>query len=126
MPSTVRANARSIVHRGSNDPHLVYPDVCKTPPPPKGAPVPYPNLGLSSDTTAGAITVSVEGNMPMVKSALYSKTSGDEAGVLGGVVSKTLKAEAEFMLYSFDVKFEGRNVCRVGDPMFHNHKNTAG
>ena len=26
------------------------------------------------------------------------------------------------MMYSFDVKFEGKNVCRLGDPLFHNKK----
>jgi hypothetical protein len=28
--------------------------------------------------------------------------------------------------YSFDVKFEGRGVCRVGDSLLHNNQNTAG
>ena len=57
MPSTVSANARTVVHKGSGDPHLVFPDVCKTPPIP--LPIPYPNLGVSADTTLGAITVTV-------------------------------------------------------------------
>jgi hypothetical protein len=34
--------------------------------------------------------------------------------------------ECEFMMYSFDVKFEGKNVCRLGDPLFHNRKNIMG
>ncbi len=25
-----------------------------------------------------------------------------------------------------DVKFEGKNVCRLGDPLFHNKKNIMG
>jgi len=41
-------------------------------------------------------------------------------------VSGVFKGECEFMLYSFDVKFEGKNVCRLGDPMFHNKKNIMG
>lgn len=124
MPSTVSANARTVVHKGSGDQHLVFPDVCKTPPIP--LPIPYPNLGVSADTTLGAITVTVEGQMPMVKSAKYPKTSCDEAGVDNGVVGGAVMGEAEFMLYSFDVTFEGQNVCRVGDPMFHNKKNAVG
>lgn len=124
MPSTVSANARTVVHKGSGDPHLVFPDVCLTPPIP--LPIPYPNLGLSADTSGGPVTVTVEGQMPMVKAAKYVKTSGDEAGSGGGVLSGTKLGEAEFLLYSFDIKLEGRNVCRVGDPMFHNNKNTAG
>ncbi len=62
----------------------------------------------------------------MVKEALYSKSSGDEAGVRKGVASGTQKDVCEFMMYSFDVKFEGRNVCRLADPLFHNKKNILG
>jgi hypothetical protein len=29
-------------------------------------------------------------------------------------------------MYSFDVKFEGKNVCRLGDPLWHNKKNILG
>jgi hypothetical protein len=64
--------------------------------------------------------------MPMVKGAKYMKSSGDEAGVAGGVVSGVNMSECEFMMYSFDVKFEGNNVCRMGDPLFHNKKNIMG
>ena len=30
------------------------------------------------------------------------------------------------LVASFDVKFEGKNVCRLGDPLFHNRKNIMG
>jgi hypothetical protein len=65
--------------------------------------------------------------MPMVKGAIYTVSSGDEAGTAGGgVVSGKTKGECEFMMYSFDVKFEGKNVCRLADPLFHNKKNIMG
>jgi len=124
MPSTVHANSRSVVHKGSKDVHLVTPDVCLTPPIP--LPIPYPNIGLSADTTNGATSVLVEGQMPMVQSAFYPKTSGDEAGVKGGVISGTVMGKAEVLLCSFDVLIEGQGVFRVGDPMFHNNKNAVG
>jgi len=54
------------------------------------------------------------------------ETSGDEAGSAGGVLSGVVGGEAEFSMYSFDVKFEGRNVCRLGDPLLHNKKNAVG
>ncbi|HSP78552.1 MAG TPA: PAAR-like domain-containing protein [Myxococcaceae bacterium] len=38
-------------------------------------------------------------------------------------VCKT-KGKAEFVNFSFDVKFEGRNVARAFDLMLHNDKNT--
>jgi hypothetical protein len=52
--------------------------------------------------------------------------AGDEAGVQKGVVSSKTKGECEFMMYSFDVKFEGKNACRMGDPLYHNKKNIMG
>ena len=105
---------------------IVFPDVCKTPTPGGPIPIPYPNVGKSADTSSGPSTVKTDGEMPMVKTAKYSMTSGDEAGSVGGVISSSFKGEAEFMMFSFDVKFEGNNVCRLGDPMFHNKKNIMG
>jgi hypothetical protein len=43
-----------------------------------------------------------------------------------GVMSNMVKGECEYLLYSFDVKFEGKNVCRMGDMLWHNKKNICG
>jgi hypothetical protein len=51
-------------------------------------------------------------------------STGDEAGSLLGVASNKIKGKAEFVNYSFDVKFEGKGVARALDPMLHNDKNT--
>jgi hypothetical protein len=126
MPCTVFANGRGIAHKGSGGLSTVFPDVCKTPTPGGPIPIPYPNIGKSADTSLGPTTVTTDGQMPMVKGAKYSMTTGDEAGSVGGVISNTVKGPAEFLMYSFDVKFEGKNVCRLGDPMFHNNKNIVG
>jgi hypothetical protein len=126
MSQTTFTNSRGIAHKGSGGMSTVFPDVCKTPTPGGPVPIPYPNIGKSSDTTAGPSTVTTDGVMPMVKGAQYAVTSGDEAGSVLGVTSNSVKGPAEFMMYSFDVKFEGNNVCRLGDPMFHNKKNIMG
>jgi hypothetical protein len=105
---------------------MVFPDICKTPSPAGPIPIPYPNIGKSADTTGGPTTVTVDGQMPMVKGSKYVMSAGDEAGSAGGVASGVIKGECEFMMYSFDVKFEGKNVCRLGDPLFHNKKNIMG
>jgi hypothetical protein len=81
---------------------------------------------MSSNTVGGPTSVKVDGQMPMVKGSKYAMTTGDEPGTAGGVISSVFKGEAEFMLYSFDVKFEGKNVCRMADPLFHNKKNIMG
>jgi len=128
MPQTTFVNMRGIAHKGSGGMSIVFPDVCKTPAPPSPSPIPipYPNIGQSSDTTQGPTTVKTDGQMPMVKGAVYMKSSGDEPGVAGGIISSVNMNVCEFMLYSFDVKFEGKNVCRMGDPLFHNKKNIMG
>lgn len=127
MGQTTFVNSRGIAHKGSGGMSIAFPDVCKTPAPPAGPiPIPYPNIAKSSDTTGGPTKVTTDGEMPMVKGAKYSRSSGDEAGSAGGVVSSVNMNEAEFMMYSFDVKLEGKNVCRMGDPLFHNKKNIVG
>lgn len=125
MGQTTFCNKRGIAHKGSNGMSFAFPDVCKTPAPPSPSPIPipYPNVGQSSDTIAGPTTVKTDGSMPMVKGAKYMKSSGDEPGTLGGILSNVFKQECEFLLYSFDVKFEGNNVCRMGDQLWHNKKN---
>jgi hypothetical protein len=62
----------------------------------------------------------------MTKDAKYMVSSGDEAGSATGVISNKVKGPCEYMMYSFDVKFEGKNVCRLADPLFHNDKNGMG
>ena len=126
MAQTTFSNTRGIAHKGSGGKSIVFPDVCKTPVGPAIVPIPYPNLGQSSDTSKGPKTVKTNGQMPMVKGAEYSTSTGDEAGTVKGIASSTNKGVCEFMMYSFDVKFEGRNVCRLGDPLFHNKKNIVG
>ncbi|MFK8017517.1 MAG: DUF4150 domain-containing protein [Gammaproteobacteria bacterium] len=126
MGQTTFANCRGIVHKGSGGMSIAFPDVCKTPSPAGPIPIPYPNIGKASDTSGGPTSVKTDGKMPMVKGAKYTRSMGDEAGTAGGVISSCNMGECEFMMYSFDVKFEGKNVCRMGDPLFHNKKNIMG
>ncbi len=126
MGSKTYANGRGIAHKKSNGMSIAFPDVCKTPTPAGPIPIPYPNIGMSSDTDKGPKKVKTDGAMPMTKGAKYKMSSGDEPGSVGGIISSKIKGECEFLLYSFDVKFEGKNVCRMGDPLFHNKKNIVG
>ena len=126
MPGTVFANMRGIAHAGSGGMSPVFPDVCKTPTPAGPIPIPYPNIGKAADTSSGPPNVETDGSMPMTKGAKYMMSAGDEAGAAGGVMSSKIKGPCEYMLYSFDVKFEGKNVCRLGDSLFHNDKNGMG
>jgi hypothetical protein len=63
--------------------------------------------------------------MASLKGSEFSKSTGDEPGVAGGVKSSTNMKEAKWLSYSFDVMIEGRNVCRLTDKMTCNHGNTV-
>ncbi|HEX3846097.1 MAG TPA: DUF4150 domain-containing protein [Steroidobacteraceae bacterium] len=126
MPGKVYANKRGVAHGGSGGMSTIFPDVCKTPTPGGPVPIPYPNIGKSADTSSGPTTVTTDGQMPMTKDAKYMISTGDEAGSAMGVMSNKIKGTCEYMLYSMDVKFEGKNVCRLGDQLFHNDKNGMG
>jgi uncharacterized protein DUF4150 len=122
MGVTVIVNERTVVHPDSGGMAIAGPpDVCKTPTPGGPVPIPYPNVALSIDTAEGSKTVTCDGNSIMLKGSVFSKSTGDEAGTAGGgVVSGVIKGKATFSNYSFDVKFEGRNVPRLADPMLNN------
>ena len=127
MSQSTFANGRGIAHKGSGGLSLAFPDVCKTPVALVVVPIPYPNIGKAADTSGGPATVTVDGKMPMVQGATYATSTGDEAGTAGGgIISNRTKGPSEFILVSFDVRFEGKGVARLGDPLFHNGKNAAG
>jgi hypothetical protein len=125
MGNTVGVNKMSVVTQDSNGTSVAFPDVCKTPSPAGPVPIPYPNIARSADTAKGSKTVTVQGKPPCVKDSNFSTSTGDEAGTTGGgVASSKTKGKAEFVNYSFDVKFDGKNVARAMDLMLHNDKNT--
>ncbi|HLP43521.1 MAG TPA: DUF4150 domain-containing protein [Fibrobacteria bacterium] len=125
MSVSVTANKLSIVHKGSNGISSAFPDVCKTPAPPAPPiPIPYPNIAKSSDLSGGSKKVKADGQSIALKDANFMMSTGDEAGSLMGVASNKIKGKAEFVNASFDVKIEGKGVCRQFELMLHNDKNT--
>jgi len=124
MGVTVGVNGRSVVHKSSGGVTICFPDICKTPVGPAIVPIPYPNIAKSGDTAKGTKTIKCDGNPVCVKTSNFSTSTGDEPGVAKGVASSKIKGIAEFVGYSFDTKFEGKNVPRAFDLMLHNNKNT--
>lgn len=129
MPVTVKVNgaSNSLVHKGSNGISIAtIPDVCKTPSPGGPIPIPYPNISQSAALDKGTTTVKADGGMMIaIKGSEFSLSNGDNAGVAGGVKSSTFMKESTWILYSFDVKMDGKNACRLTDKKFQNHENTA-
>jgi hypothetical protein len=125
MATSVGVNKLSIINEDTNGTTIAFPDVCKTPAPPAPpVPIPYPNIARSSDTAKGTKRVKAEGKPICTKDSNFSTSTGDEAGSIGGVASNKTKGKAEFVNFSFDVQFEGKNVPRAFDLMLHNDKNT--
>ncbi len=129
MPVTVKVNgaSNSLVHKGSNGiSTATIPDVCKTPSPGGPVPIPYPNISQSMTLSDGTTTVKADGGMMIaIKGSQFAMSNGDEPGVAGGVKSSTFIKESTWILYSFDVKMDGQNACRLSDKKFQNHENTV-
>ncbi|MCB1917197.1 MAG: DUF4150 domain-containing protein [Rhodocyclaceae bacterium] len=129
MPVTVKVNGvcQSLVHKGSNGVSIAtIPDVCKTPSPGGPVPIPYPNISQSMTLAKGTTSVKADhGMMIAIKGSEFSLSNGDNPGVAGGIKSSTFMKESTWILYSFDVKMEGKGACRLTDKKFQNHENTV-
>jgi hypothetical protein len=125
MAITININGLTLCHKGSDGvSHNTLPDVCKTPD--KGVPTPYQNEAYSKDLIKGTTTCFADGgNMIANLGSQFAVSIYDESGSMGGVVSGTNKAEADWISHSFDVFFEGKPACRLTDKMFMNHHNTV-
>jgi hypothetical protein len=125
MTITVNINGLSLCHKGSDGlVHNTLPDVCKTPD--KGKPKAYENEAYSKDLVKGTTTCFADGgNMIANFGSEFAVSVFDEPGSMGGIVSGTNMAEADWITHSFDVFFEGKAVCRLTDKMNMNHRNTV-
>lgn len=118
MIPTTTVNMLTVVHKRSDGIAISGPpDVCLTP---GVGPVPYVNIAFSRDLTKGTRTVKVDKLPIAVKNSYFRTSYGDEPGRGGGVVSHVNKGKAKFLNYSNNVFAEGRNVCRLTDPMLMN------
>lgn len=104
------------------------PDVCKTPPPPPGVPIPYPNIGQNAMASGGTCTkkVKVTGLPSFILNTEIPLTNGDNPGVLGGVKSGTFMKKVQCIEGSSKVIFEGKGAVTLTMKTKHNNGNTLG
>ncbi|WAS91105.1 PAAR-like domain-containing protein [Nannocystis punicea] len=100
------------------------PNVCKMPGPPAPfVPTPLPNIGKSGESPSGfSKTVTIAGKKVAIRGSTF-KSIGDMAskGTGGGLVSANTHGPTKFVgPGSLDVKFEGKNVHLLSDPMLNN------
>ena len=130
MANKVFANGREVAcKKAAGKTICCFPDVCftppdKVPPTPLGIPIPYPNTAMATDTAKGSKKVKISGGPIMLKNqSFFKKSVGDEAGVASkkGLITSTNRGKAYFVMWSMDVKFEGKNAVRHLDLTTNNH-----
>ncbi len=127
MSKKVYANGKAIAAKaGKGKAIAAFPDVCMSPPPPPAGPVPipFPNSSFSKDLKKGSKSVKIGGKPAAIKGSFY-KTSplGNEAATKNfgaSLITHQTSGKTEFMAYSFDVKIEGKGVCRHEDSIGSN------
>jgi hypothetical protein len=101
------------------------PDVCKTPAAPSPLPIPYPNIAqlpaALPPTTCLKVLISFMPAHHLGTSIPMS--NGDEAGVLGGVVSNIFMGPARNLMGSVKVLNDGLPATRMLDPAMQNLTN---
>ncbi|CAM2009673.1 DUF4150 domain-containing protein [Acanthopleuribacter pedis] len=127
MSVTIKINGLSLEHKGSGgSAKATLPNICKTPSPGGPVPVNYGNYALAADLAKGTTQVKADGgNSCAIQGSEFSKSTMDEPGTLGGIISGTNMAEATWLTFSFDVMFEGKGAARRTDKMMMNHMNSA-
>lgn len=120
-------NNLTAVHMGSGGlATSTPPDVCMTPGPSgPPQPVPYVNLALSADLVGGTTTTFVNDQSTAIMTSKFAKSSGDEPGVAGGVMSGVNMNQASWLMGSPTVTMEDTPVNRLSDKMLMNMSNTT-
>ena len=91
---TVFGNRKGMLHKDSGGKSMVFPDVCKTPSPGGPVPIPYPNIGKSSDTAKGSKKVKMDGNSVILPKSNFKTSTGDEPGSSGNLDLDAVEPEA--------------------------------
>lgn len=117
-------NGMSVVTKDSGGTVIASPDVCKTPMGSAVVPVPYVNVAKSGDLDKGSKTVKINGAPVCLKDSNFKKSTGNEPGTAGGVMSGVNKGKAHPITYSMDVFIEGKPVVRNMDLFINNDYNT--
>ena len=92
-----------------------FPDVCKTPMPPVGEPVPipYPNISMSATTAPAAYTVLTDA-MPTINQMSEGLVSvGDEPGIELGLIDEDISGGVTYMVGCVTIFVEGAPAQRL-------------
>lgn len=127
METHVYANDAEICSKAADGKAVDGPDPCWSPPAPSAGPVviPYTNTAVASQLQRGSQTVFICGTpLALRDQSFMANSTGNEPATRSfgmGVSSHVITGKAYFIDWSSNVKVEGLNVCRHGDPTTHNH-----
>lgn len=102
------------------------PDVCKVPAPPAPPiPTPFPNMAMCPTANPATCAKKVKIlNMPVLtKMTLLPMSTGDEGGVLGGLISGLIKMQVGYTMGNPLLLVEGAPAVRSLAPTTHNGAN---
>lgn len=103
---------------------LANPDVCKFPQPspagPVPTPMPYPNTAMSNMAIPNQTKFMILAMPAHNLGTTTPMTSGDEAGVLGGIVSNMIKGPCKHLKGSTKLMIMGMPATRLTDSTGHN------
>jgi hypothetical protein len=128
VSKNVFANGREVSAAKDDNQILgAMPDICLSPPSPPAGPIPlpYPNFAKAADTNDGTRTVKIGGDQAGIKSdSTFKQCQGDEAATRSfgmNVAAQCIQGKTVAQAWSFDVKFEGKNVLRLLDLTTNNN-----
>ena len=103
---------------------FAMPDVCLTPAPPAPpVPIPYPNIAMLPQAMKESTKVKIVQMGALTMKSEVPMTSGDEAGVNGGVVSGQNMQKMTYKKGSQNVKVEGQPIVHLTSMTGHNGAN---
>ena len=102
---------------------FAFPDVCKTPVGPSVVPIPYPNIGTVNQAKKTADKVKFVGKQVVTKKSEMPRSSGDEPGVVKGVVSSKNMGKVTYKKCSSKVKIQGQPCAHLLSTTGHNGAN---
>jgi len=100
--------------------NLAFPDVCNTPTPAGPVPIPYPNIAISVTHIPSQFHIFIGGGLAENLLTEGTVSNGDNAGLLGGLISGMDMAADRCLLGSFKVALGGVFATRLTSPTGQN------
>ena len=101
-----------------------FPDVCKVPAPPAPfVPTPFPNRSQVATASSTSSKVKICGKEAVTVNSKISRSNGDEAGTLFGMMSQVNMNQTSYRTGSTKVKCQGHAIVTVLKPTAQNGNN---